>query len=102
MVPLITPEKVTSVTGGDVSTDTGPVAVVPFCVAVHVTLSAAPPPEPWPMTPDHVPVTLTGCVGMPGMPPHPATSNPIKVTTVRPIRVRIRHSHTQGQARQFE
>jgi hypothetical protein len=32
--------------------------MVPSCVAVHVTLSALPPPDPWPITPDHVPVGL--------------------------------------------
>ena len=46
LATVIAPENVTSVTGGDVSTDTGPVAVVPVCVAVHVTLSARPPPTP--------------------------------------------------------
>jgi hypothetical protein len=46
IVPVITPENVTSagsaigVTGGDVSTETCPVAELPVWVGVHVTRSA--------------------------------------------------------------
>jgi hypothetical protein len=84
------PEKTTSVTGGDVSTDAGPDAVLPSCVAVHVTRSARPPPEPWPMTPDHVPVKFTAGDGVIAPPPQLPTSIEIKLTNVRRIQVASR------------
>jgi hypothetical protein len=85
ILPARMPEKMTSVTGGDVSTDAGPEAVSPSSVAVHVTRSAWPPPDPWPMTPDHVPLKFTGGDGIVPAPPQLATTTEIKLMNVRRI-----------------
>jgi len=89
IVPDRMPEKMTSVTGGDVSTDAGPEAVLPSWVAVHVTRSARPPPDPWPRTPDHVPLKFTDGDGIIAVPPQPATKMEIKLTNVQRIHVGI-------------
>jgi hypothetical protein len=89
IVPVRVPEKVMSVTGGDVSTDAGPDTVLPSCVAVHVTRSARPPPDPWPMTPDHVPLKFTAGDGFIAAPPQLRVSMEIKLMNGRRIQVGI-------------
>jgi hypothetical protein len=98
MRPVIMPENMTSVTGGDVSTDAGPDAVLPSGVAVHVTRSARPPPDPWPMTPDHVPVKFTAGEGVIAPRPQLATSIEIKPTNVRRIQLGIQSLHDSDSA----